>query len=455
MKLPRVVVAGTRSGVGKTSVAVGLMAALAARGLRVSGHKVGPDFIDPSYHALATGRPPRNLDAFLSGADLIPRLLAHGAAGADLAVIEGVMGLFDGRGSGDEASTAHVARLTATPVVLVVDASAASRSVAAEVHGFATFDPEIDLAGVILNRVGSEGHAQVLREALEPLGVKVLGVLRRDDRLVTPARHLGLIPARERGQAATATVRALGAAVTEGVDLDAVVRTARTARALRKRAWSADAAVAGRTVPGRPVVAVADGPAFTFVYEEHRELLRAAGGDVATFDPTHDESLPDGTAALYLGGGFPEEHVEELAGNGRLRASVAGLAVSRRPIVAECGGLLYLCGRLEGRVMCGVVDADAAWGERLTLGYHEATTGSDSPLGPAGTPVRAHEFHRTVVTPRTGGSPAWRLGDGDSEGFAGPTLHASYLHPHWTATPKLPAALVAAAAAVSRRKVAT
>ncbi|MDQ3931251.1 MAG: cobyrinate a,c-diamide synthase [Actinomycetota bacterium] len=463
--LPRLVVAGTRSGVGKTSTAVGLMAALRARGLRVAGHKVGPDFIDPGYHALASGRPPRNLDAFLVGAGLVAPLLAHGARGADLAIVEGVMGLFDGRGSGDEASTAHVSRLLSAPVLLVVDASAVSRSIAAEVHGFATFDPRVRIGGVVLNRVGSEGHERLLREALAPLDIPVVGALRRDDRLATPSRHLGLVPIAERQPAARVTVAALGAAISERVDLDSVLALARSAPPLDVEPWSpqrvlretgsADmglprpqrTSLGPLTVaepgPARPVVAVAGGPAFTFVYTEHRELLTAAGAELVTLDPTADEALPDGTAALYLGGGFPEEHAAELAANAPLRAAIAAFP---GPIVAECGGMLYLCRSLAGQSMCGVVDADATWGERLALAYRTATSASSSPLGPAGLRVGAHEFHRTTVMPRAGQRPAWRLEDGSFEGFADRRLHASYLHSHWAAVPRLAAALVTAAA---------
>lgn len=447
IRLPRVVVAGTRSGVGKTSVAVGLMAALSARGRTTSGHKVGPDFIDPSYHALATGRPARNLDPVLVGAARVAPLLAHGASGADLAVIEGVMGLFDGRGSGDHGSSAHVARLLDAPVVLVVDAASASRSVAAEVHGFATFEPQLRLAGIVLNRVGSERHEQLLRAALAPLHIPLLGALRRDDRLTIPSRHLGLVPAGERGSAARASVAALAEGVARSVDLAALEGIARAAPPLHAAAWTPlDATDGPQAGPGAPpVVAVASGPAFTFSYHEHGELLAAAGARLAGFDPTRDEQLPAGTAALYLGGGFPEEHADDLAANLPARRQVTALAAAGAPIVAECGGLLYLCHRLVGRSMCGVIDAEATWDARLTLGYREATTASPSPLGPARRRLVTHEFHRTTVTPRAGRRAAWELAGHPPEGFAGPSLHASYLHPHWVAAPDVAAALVAAA----------
>lgn len=447
--LPRIVVAGTRSGVGKTSIATGLMAALRRRDHVVANAKVGPDFIDPSYHALATGRPPRNLDAFLHGEDRLVPLLLHGAAGADVAVIEGVMGLFDGRAAGDEASTAHVARTLAAPVLLVVDASGSSRSVAAEVHGFATFDPTIRVAGVILNQVGSDGHERLLRASLAPLGIPVVGVVRRQAELATPSRHLGLVPAAERAAEARRTVAALGEVVARSVDLAAVVALARSAPPLAGPAWDPAGEVATTaTHPegARPRIAVAGGAAFTFVYEEHRELLTAAGAEVVVVDPRTDEALPDGTRALYVGGGFPETYVEELSANVPLRRAVAGFD---GPVVAECGGLVYLCRTLDGVELCGVLDADATFGDRLVLGYREATAASGSFLAGAGTAARGHEFHRTVVTPRAGDRPAWELAEVGAEGTATDRVHASYLHAAWVGAPSLAASFVRAATRAS------
>jgi cobyrinic acid a,c-diamide synthase len=268
-QLPRVIIAAPGSGQGKTTVATGLMAALRARGLRVSGHKVGPDYIDPGYHALATGRPGRNLDPHLQGEHRVVPLLLHGAsapAPADIAVIEGVMGLHDGAiGRAGFASTAHVARLTRTPVLLVLDVSGTSRSVAALVHGFATFDPTVTIAGVILNKVGSVTHEAEIRDAVTATGIPVVGALRRDATLDTPSRHLGLIPAAERDAAARRTVAALGAAVAAAVDLDAVAAIAGRAVDLPGRAWDPAAEV---TAGPAACVAVATGPAFTFHYAE-------------------------------------------------------------------------------------------------------------------------------------------------------------------------------------------
>ncbi|MGH8907269.1 MAG: cobyrinate a,c-diamide synthase [Egibacteraceae bacterium] len=428
------VVAGTASGVGKTTVATGLMAALATRGLRVAGFKVGPDFIDPSYHALATGRPPRNLDAFLSGPELIAPLFIHGVAGADVAVIEGVMGLFDGAsGRGELASTAHVAKLLDAPVLLVVDAGAMARSVAAMVHGYASFDPDLRVAGVVCNRVGSPGHAQLLREALEPLGIPLLGALRRDPALRSPSRHLGLVPVAERPAEARRTVADLGERLAAALDLDAVLALARTAPPLHSAGWTPAASCTVQDAAGaapRRRVAVAGGPAFSFVYTENLELLRAAGAELLPLDPTRDEALPEGTQALYLGGGFPEAHADALSANVPLRRAVKAFD---GPVLAECGGLLYLCEELDGRPMCGVLPARAAMTERLTLGYREAEAVTGSALWRQGEKVRGHEFHYSTITPGAGPAPAWHLGR--LEGFVTRRVHASYLHTHWAATP--------------------
>ncbi len=455
--LPRLVVAGTRSGVGKTTVATGLMAALTARGLTVSNHKVGPDFIDAGYHAVATGRPPRNLDAFMHGPDRIPGLLAHAAAGADVAIVEGVMGMYDGRGAGDEASTAHIARLLRAPVVLVVDAAAASRSVAAEIHGFATFDPTVRIGGVILNGLGSEAHEQLVRDALAPLEIPVIGALHRHDDLAAPSRHLGLVPAAERSEAADRTVAELGRAVEAAVDLDAVVRLAQAAPALADDPWSPDVAV-GTPVAGTPRIAVAGGRAFTFVYQEHRELLTAAGAEVVTFDPLIDETLPPDTDGVYLGGGFPETHASELAANVRLATELRALAAAGGPIVAECGGLLYLCRELDGQAMVGLLDATATFTDGLTLGYREARSLTAGALGPAGTVLRGHEFHRTTVTPRAGERPAWELegrAHRTAEGFVAGSVHASYLHAAWVGAPHVARCFVAAASEPAAGRPAT
>ncbi|MFP3990435.1 cobyrinate a,c-diamide synthase [Streptomyces sp. E11-3] len=478
VNIPRLVIAAPSSGSGKTTVATGLMAAFSAAGLAVSPHKVGPDYIDPGYHALACGRVGRNLDAYLCGTELIGPLFAHGAAGCDLAVVEGVMGMFDGAaGGGELASTAQVAKLLRAPVVLVVDASSQSRSVAALVHGFASWDPEVRIGGVILNKVGSARHESLLRDALDASGVPVLGVLRRAEQVAAPSRHLGLVPVAERRAEALESVRVLAEQVRAGCDLAALRALARSAPPLDVSPWdpagggacggllphpapsrkaspaglddgpqtqaglgyrpSGSSSSAGRAEIRPPVVAIAGGAAFTFSYAEHAELLSAAGADVVPFDPLHDEALPDGTAGLVIGGGFPEVYAPELSANEPLRKAVAELARSGAPIAAECAGLLYLARSLDGKPMCGVLDADARMAERLTLGYREAVAVSDSVLAANGTRMRGHEFHRTVLDPGAGPSPAWGLHAPDRrvEGFVQQGVHASYLHTHWAASP--------------------
>ncbi|MGW2648169.1 cobyrinate a,c-diamide synthase [Streptomyces sp. NPDC001393] len=441
--VPRLVIAAPSSGSGKTTVATGLMAAFAARGLAVSPHKVGPDYIDPGYHTLATGRVGRNLDAYLCGPELVAPLFLHGARGCDLAVVEGVMGLYDGAaGEGELASTAHVAKLLGAPVVLVVDASSQSRSVAALVHGFASWDPEVRVGGVILNKVASDRHEELLREALDSAGVPVLGALRRAEQVSTPSRHLGLVPVAERGAAAVDAVAAMAAQVAQGCDLDALEALARAAGALPggSAPWTPASPTHHPTRSAerrRPVVAVAGGPAFTFSYAEHPELLAAAGAEVVTFDPLRDEQLPDNTAGLVIGGGFPEVYAAELSANEPLRKAIAELALSGAPVAAECAGLLYLCRELDGQPMCGVLDATARMTERLTLGYRDAVAVGDSSLAAAGTRMRGHEFHRTVVEPGAGAAPAWgvRAPARRVEGFVQRGVHASYLHTHWASEP--------------------
>ncbi|MGY1988548.1 cobyrinate a,c-diamide synthase [Blastococcus sp. SYSU DS0669] len=454
--LPRVVLAAPSSNAGKTSIATGLIAALTARGLTVSPHKVGPDYIDPGYHGLAAGRPGRNLDPWLVGEERIAPLLLHGARGADLAVVEGVMGLFDGATHpGVEpgfASTAHVAGLLRAPVVLVVDASSQARSVAALVHGFATFDPSVRLGGVVLNRVGSDRHEAILRGALGAAGVPVLGAIRRMETLHTPSRHLGLVPAAERSAEAVATVRRLGEVVADGVDLDAVLRLARTAPALDRRPW--DPAAEVTPAGARPRIAVAGGPAFTFGYAENAELLAAAGAEVVTVDPLRDEALPEGTAGLVVGGGFPEVYAAELSANEQLRADVAALAARGAPVAAECAGLLYLARELDGVPMCGVLDVRTAMSPRLTLGYREAVAAGGSVLAPAGTRVRGHEFHRTHADPPAGPDPAWQWSGAGPEGFVAGGVHASYLHLNWAGAPALAARFVASCATADRSETA-
>ncbi|UVS78867.1 cobyrinate a,c-diamide synthase [Actinokineospora sp. UTMC 2448] len=442
----RLVIAAPASGSGKTTVATGLMAALRARGRRVAPFKVGPDYIDPGYHSLAAGRPGRNLDPNLVGEHRVAPLFRHGAAGADIAVIEGVMGLFDGRIETGFGSTAHVAGLLDAPVLLVVDARGQSSSIAALLHGFRSFRPGVRLAGVVLNQVGSDRHEEVLRAACAEVGLPVLGAVRRAGAVAVPSRHLGLVPAAEHGADAVGAVAAMADLVASSVDLDAVVEMAATAPALPGDAWDAAAEVARGPAA---VIAVAGGPAFTFGYAEHVELLAAAGAEVAVVDPVRDEKLPPDTAGLVLPGGFPEQHADALSANAPLRAAVADAVRAGLPVHAECGGLLYLASTLDGNPMCGALPVDAEMTPRLTLGYRDAVATVDSCLHPAGARVTGHEFHRTRTRPQHGDPPAWAWRDATGaavrEGFASASVHASYLHTHPAGHPEAVARFLAAA----------
>ena len=458
VSVPAVVVAAPASGSGKTTVATGLIGALRQAGHTVAPFKVGPDFIDPGYHALAAGRPGRNLDPILVGEQLIGPLYAHGARGADIAVIEGVMGLFDGRvgvaaTTPATGSTAHVAGLLGAPVILVVDARGQSHSIAALLHGFSTFDTATRIAGVILNRVGSARHEQVLRQACEQAGVAVVGAIPRVAELELPTRHLGLVTAVEYGRRARLAVEAMTTLVARHVDLSAVF-TAACSRATDPP-WDPVAAV-GET-PGRhAIVAMAAGKAFSFGYAEHGELLRAAGADVVEFDPLNDP-LPEGTDAVLLPGGFPEQFAAELSANDVVRRQVNELAAAGAPVHAECAGLIYLVSELDGHPMCGVLAGSARFTPHLTLAYRDAVAVAASSLYPVGQRVVGHEFHRTAVTFTDSYQPAW-VYRGDKvdtvrDGVVHAGVHASYLHTHPAATPDAVVRFVAHAA--TRRGIAS
>ncbi|GAC58665.1 cobyrinic acid a,c-diamide synthase [Gordonia hirsuta DSM 44140 = NBRC 16056] len=458
MVVPAVVIAAPSSGSGKTTVATGLMGALAAAGHRVAPFKVGPDYIDPGYHALATGRPGRNLDPNLVGEHRIAPLFAAGSRGADIAVVEGVMGLFDGRITGESdalglGSTAHVATLIGAPVILVVDASGHSQSLAALLQGLAGYSPQVRMAGVILNRVGSDRHEQVLRQACAHAGLPVLGALRRDPAMTVPSRHLGLIPAAERQTDAIDTVAAMAAKVGAALDLPALVAAAGTAAGRNVVPWSAEDEI-GETATGvRPQIAVARGPAFTFSYAEHSELLVAAGAEVVGFDPL-TESLPAATAGLVIGGGFPEAHSEALGANEALRTAVTAHVAAGRPVHAECAGLLYLQRSLDSVPMAAALPGRAEFTPKLTLGYRDGVALAESVLFAAGERVTGHEFHRSVVHWDQPPAPAWGWRGADGvptvDGAVGGGVHASYLHLHPAGYPAAIARFVRAAAATDR-----
>jgi cobyrinic acid a,c-diamide synthase len=449
MVVPAVVIAAPASGSGKTTVATGLMGALRQAGRRVAPFKVGPDFIDPGYHAVASGRPGRNLDPVLVGEQLIGPLYRHGSAGADIAVVEGVMGLFDGRIEAKtvglaRGSTAHAAALLGAPVILVVDARGQSHSIAALLHGFSTFDRSVRIAGVVLNRVGSPRHEDVLRQACEDAGVPVFGAVPRADELSVPSRHLGLVTAVEHGRQARAAVEAMTALVARHVDLAGVAGVA--ASSVTDEPW--DPTVAAPSA-GNAVVALATGKAFSFGYTEHAELLCAAGAEVVEFDPLTDP-LPPKSAALVVPGGFPEQFTTELSANDLVRKQIKELAAGGAPVHAECAGLTYLVDELDGHPMCGALSGSARFTERLTLGYRDAVAVADSSLHAIGDRVIGHEFHRTTVTFNDSYQPAWvyagREVDRVRDGAVHAGLHASYLHTHPAAHPHAISRFVAAAA---------
>ena len=449
MSVPAVVIAAPASGSGKTTVATGLMGALRRAGRRVAPFKVGPDFIDPGYHGLAAKRPGRNLDPVLVGEPLIGPLYRHGSAGADIAVVEGVMGLFDGRIEENTTgtaigSTAHVAALLGAPVILVIDARGQSHSIAALLHGFSTFDQSVRIAGAILNRVGSPRHEDVLRQACEHAGVPVVGAIPRADELSVPSRHLGLITAVEHGEQARAAVDAMIELVGRHVDVAGI----EAAAASRMTAQPWNPAVAAPTAAD-VTVALAAGKAFSFGYTEHAELLRAAGAEVVEFDPLTDP-LPPQTAALVLPGGFPEQFSTELSTNDVVRQQIHDLAASGAPIHAECAGLTYLVDDLDGYPMCGVLSGSARFTDRLTLGYREAVAVADSALHAVGERTVGHEFHRTTVTFADNYPPAWIFAGRDvakvRDGAVDRGVHASYLHTHPAAHPQAAIRFVAAAA---------
>jgi cobyrinic acid a,c-diamide synthase len=446
MKLgARVVIAGTHSGVGKTTVATGLMAALRRRGLAVASAKVGPDFIDPGYHQLATGRVGRNLDSFLCGPEAVPSIAAKAAAGADLLVVEGVMGLFDGLGSTPTASTAEIASLLDAPVVLVVDASSMSTSVRALVDGYHhhlqhNFDRGV--SGVILNRVGSDTHETLLKEALSGSGVPVLGVLRRDPGLGWRDRHLGLVPVVEDPAGVSASLEVLAEAVAAGVDLGALESLARRAPEL-----TAPTLPAARRTPGTPVrVAVITGPAFGFSYPDNLERLEEAGAELVGVDPFSDPALPEGTRALYACGGFPEVFAGELGANTALMADVRAKVTGGLPTWAECGGLLWLSRSLDGHKLCDVIPADATLGGRVTVGYRTARTLEDSPIAAAGTALRGHEHHYSRIDPPGAALELTGRAGTRLEGWASPRLLATFLHMHLGGDPAPAECFVACAA---------
>jgi len=435
------VVAGERSGVGKTTITLSLLAFLTSRGLRVQSFKVGPDYIDPMFHQQVTKRACRNLDPVLTSETYIQQCFARHSQGVDCALIEGVMGLFDGAGGEDWASTAHIARLLELPILLVLDCSHLSRSVAAIAHGYQTFDPRLKIAGLVLNRVGSDRHLELLKAALEPLNLPILGVLRRQDGITIPDRHLGLVPTDELPN----LQNLLDQLAHVG---DTCFDWSRLLPLLKSKA-APEVFLPSARIP-KIRIAIAWDQAFSFYYTDNLDILRQLGAELVFWSPLNDPALPNGTQGLYFGGGFPEQFAQSLAENTRARDAVRTAIQAGMPTYAECGGLMYLCQELsdfDGRAfpMAGILPTSTVMAPRLTLGYRRAISLQDSPLVSAGVSVWGHEFHRSQLTSepqsplfRTQGFNANSLDQGRTEGWQLHQLHASYIHLHWGDRPEIP-----------------
>ena len=487
------VIAGERSGAGKTTVTIALLAYLIRRGLNVQSFKVGPDYIDPMFHAFVTGRPCRNLDAILTSEGYVQKCFYRHIQDANYALVEGVMGLFDGVSRKNQesrshdtdfdadtrinyrkeegnydfsfASTAHVAYLLNLPVLFVIDCSRLSGSVAAIAHGFRSFNPDLKFAGLVLNRVASDRHLELLQDALKPLNLPILGVLRRDEAVTIPDRHLGLIPAEE--------LPNLHAAIDKLADLAAVSfdweQLLPLLAATRNGGGEGSEQLSGRhSLPSDIVtqkddvvnslgkqfgvkIAVARDRAFNFYYQDNLDLLEELGAQLVFWSPLDDSVFPDNVQGLYFGGGFPEVFAQKLSGNVLIRDAVRKAIFSGMPTYAECGGLMYLCDSIvdfDGNSWqgVGVLQTSAAMGKRLTLGYREAVALRDSSVLTALDEVWGHEFHRSHLTvePTNPVYHSWRYGkrgevEAVAEGWGVCQLHASYLHLHWGARPDIPA----------------
>ena len=468
---PRLVIAATGSGVGKTSLTLGLARALVRRGLGVQTFKVGPDFLDPTYLATASGRTCYNLDAWMTSAEYVGRLFARATAGADLALVEGVMGLFCGASpDGLEGSTAEIALALDAPVLLAVDAHGAARSLAATVHGFTHFEPRLRLAGVVANQSGSPGHHRLLAESLRAAGLPPLvGAVPRDALPKLENRHLGLVAA-DQGGITPAVIDQLADAMEQYVDLEAVVALARA------RTRTTDESV-GNALCGVPVagsatscslrnategvpysgrlaalrLGLARDEAFHFYYPDNLESLAEEGAELIAFSPLAGTALPENLDALYFGGGYPELYAERLAANQPMLEAVRDFAASGRCVYAECGGLMYLARSLKTaddrtHEMANVLPVDTRMLPRLArLGYVEVALLDDGLWGPAGWQCRGHEFHYSQITADQGRSAGWQPAyalsrrhtePGRLEGFARGGVLASYVHLHWASRPQ-------------------
>jgi cobyrinic acid a,c-diamide synthase len=453
--VPRLVIAGTHSGVGKTTLALALMTALRRRGLTVQPFKVGPDFIDPGHHGTVCGRASYNLDTWMLSESAVAATFARASAAADVAVIEGVMGLFDGHGPDDpRGSTGHVAALLGVPVILVVDASAVAGSIAAIVKGFSEFDPTVHVAGVVCNRVAGPRHYAYLEPAIRRhTPVEPLGWLPRRPEWTIPERHLGLTTTEELGDAEERWAQ-LGQSLAETVDIDRLLALASRGPPPLQTGFSIGNR---RSAIDNRIVAVARDAAFCFYYAENLELLEAAGGILRPFSPLADAALPEGSEMVYLGGGYPELHAQTLAANEPMRQSIRRFHQQGGTIYAECGGLMYAARELvttAGQVfpMLDLLPARTIMHPRLSaLSYVTLRTTRPTPLGPAGTEVRGHEYHYSSLEPLAPLTYAAELNRGQEQprldGLLSGNLLAGYTHLHFGSRPDVAVALMGAAVA--------
>lgn len=428
--IPRVVIAGTNSGVGKTTIVAGLLAAYRASGRRVQSFKVGPDYIDPGFHKIASGRDSYNLDTWLVPPQTMPSFFTQMSNDADLAIIEGVMGLYDGGREG-VSSTAQIAKMLGAPVVLVIDCKAMGESAAAIALGFRDYDKDLDFKGVILNRLGSDNHERMVREGMAKIGVPVLGAIRRDDRMHSPERHLGLTPVTEIDP--TEAIATIQHAVESMVDLQALFDVAASAAPL----VISDAH--SESIKKRTKIGVAYDEAFSFYYPASLQALEDQGAELVYFSPLKDKAIPD-VDGLVFGGGFPEMFLDTLSNNTSMKESILDANQHHMPIYAECGGLMYLCEQIhdfEGNTYntVGVVPANCVMQQKLQkVGYVTATAKRDTLLGAKDTSLRGHEFHFSTMEPTIDDFPwAFHLEGGRKPqsydgGYATDNVLASYLH---------------------------
>jgi cobyrinic acid a,c-diamide synthase len=457
------VVAGERSGVGKTTVTLALLASLCRRGKRVQSFKVGPDYIDPMFHQYVTGLPCRNLDPVLTSEIYVQECFFRHFQSADCAVVEGVMGLFDGINLEPEnlsskeidrnipnyfASTAHIARLLNLPIILVMDCGRLSGSAAAIALGYCTLDPRINVAGLVLNRVGSDRHLDLLKTSLEPLNLPILGVFPRQSDITIPDRHLGLIPTDELPEldAVVSRLADLGDScfnwelLGEGRRQEAEGRSQQNISILPN--------LASNLLP-KTRIAVARDRAFNFYYQDNLDLLEKLGAELVFWSPLEDQDLPPNIQGMYFGGGFPEVFAQQLSNNASVLIAIKSAILSGMPTIAECGGLMYLCDEVTDFTgitypMVGILPTVAVMDQKLTLGYRQATTLTNSFLLDADTTVYGHEFHRSrlISHPEPALFHTSRVDTSEFTGYEGwnllPHLHASYIHLHWGATPQIP-----------------